>query len=405
MNVAMNADATNIPRIKILTFVGCYLPGYKAGGPIRTIANIIDRLGDELEFKVVTADRDLHDTKAYPGIVIDGFNRLGKADVYYASPRTLSLKDFRKIINSIEFDIIYMNSFFSPPFTIKPLLLRKLRLIPTKPLILAPRGEFSSGALGLKSLKKRAYRLMAKALGLYRGITWQASSVYEEADIHQWFGKHVPVVVAPDLPPVLHSVDELPPKNEKDTGRLKILFLSRISQMKNLKGALKILNVLEGKIQFNIYGAKEDKNYWLACQKIINSLPENIQVRYCGSVAHDKVGAVMREHDIFFLPTFGENFGHVILEALCVGCPVLISDRTPWRDLESKKVGWDLPLEQPERFHAVLQKCVDMSHEDYVEWSQNACKYGYQITQDNHAVSQNRSLFQKAITSKIQNTH
>jgi glycosyltransferase involved in cell wall biosynthesis len=382
-----------MPNFTILTSVGHYLPGYKAGGPIRTLANMVDRLGDELEFKIVTADRDFEDTKAYLEIKVDDWNRVGKAEVFYMSPRMQSLKEFKKILCSTGCDVIYLNSFFSPDFTIKPLLLRRLRLIPDKPLIIAPRGEFSPGALGLKSLKKRVYIMVAKAFGLYLGVVWQVSSEHEGADIRQWFGRGVPVVVAPNLPPVIHSADELPPKNKKTAGCLKIIFLSRISRKKNLYGTLKMLKKLNGKVECNIYGPMEDKLYLAECQNIISSLPENIEVLYCGSVAHDRVNAVMRQHDLFFLPTLGENFGHVILEALCAGCPVLISDQTPWRDLKEKGVGWDLPLDRPDLFQDVLQKCVDMNGLEYVKWSERAREYGFGVTKDDGVVEMNRRLF------------
>ncbi len=386
-----------MPKFKILTSVGYYLPGYKAGGPIRTLANMLDHLGGEFEFKIVTADRDFDDTKPYPGVNIDGWNSVGNAGVFYMSPKKRSLREIKQIFCSTECDVIYLNSFFSPHFTIKPLVLRRLNLIPDKPLIIAPRGEFSPGALGLKSFKKRVYLWAAKAFGLYHGVIWQASSSHEVADIRMWFGKEVSVVVAPNLSPMVHSADEPPPKSNKSEGCLKILFLSRISRKKNLGAALKMLSGLKGQIQFDIYGPMEDKSYWAECQKIISSLPENIEVRYCGSVEHDKVGAVTRDHDIFFFPTLGENFGHVILEALCAGCPVLISDQTLWRDLKEKGVGWDLPLDQPELFREVLQRCVDMNDEEYVKWSERARVYGLQVSQDDKVVEQNRQLFHYAV--------
>jgi len=384
-------------KITILTFIAYYLPGYKSGGPIRTIANMVDRLGDEFQFKIITADRDFDDMKPYPKLKIDGWNRVGKADVFYMSPKMRALRGFKKILCSTECDVIYLNSFFSPHFSIKPLLLRRLQLIPDKPLILAMRGEFSPGALGLKSLKKRVYLLVAKAFGLYRGVVWQASSEHEEADIRQWFGRGVPVVVAPNLPPVIHSADELPPKSKKTKGCLKIIFLSRISRMKNLDRALKMLNGLNGQVQFDIYGPMEDKEYWAECEQIISNLPENINVRYRGAVTHEQVGAIMREHDLFFLPTLGENFGHVILEALCAGCPVLISDQTPWRCLEEKGVGWDLPFDRSELCRDALQKCVDMDNEEYVKWSKRARTYGLQVTKDDGTVEKNRQLFHHAV--------
>jgi len=90
---------------------------------------------------------------------------------------------------------------------------------------------------------------------------------------------------------------------------------------------------------------------------------------------------------------------NVILKTLCTGCPVLISDQTPWRDLEEKGVGWDLPLSKPEMFRQVLQRYVDMNDEEYVKWSEKAQSYGLQVTKDNGVVEQNRELFYQASES------
>jgi glycosyltransferase involved in cell wall biosynthesis len=139
-------------------------------------------------------------------------------------------------------------------------------------------------ASGRKPFASTIWLWAAKAFGLYRGVVWQASSEHEETDIRRWFWNDVLVVVAPDLPPMVHSSDEFPPKSDKIEGCLKIVFLSRISRMENLDGALKMLKGLKGQVQFNIYVPMEDKVYWAECQKIITGLPENIEVlRQCGA--------------------------------------------------------------------------------------------------------------------------
>lgn len=384
---------------QILILVAYYLPGYKAGGPMRTLANMVDRLGDVFRFRIVTSDRDLQDRMPYIKIKVDEWTKVGKAHVYYMSPKKHRLKEFKKILCSTEYDIVYLNSFFSLHFAIKPLLLRKLRMVPDKSLVIASRGVFSPGAFGLKRSKKRIYLLAAKVLGLYRGALWQASSEYEEADIRYWFGNNARVFIAPNLPPLVHQPGNLPPKNEKIKGLLNILFLSRVSRKKNLDGALKILNGLGGKICFDIYGPLEDKVYWEECQKCISRLSGNTEVRYCGTLEHEKVSSVMREYDLLFLPTLGENFGNVILEAFCAGCPVLISDQTPWRNLEEKNIGWDLPLGRPELFRAVLKKCIDMEKEEYQIWSEKAMNYGLKTLKNSEVVLQNRGLFYDALYS------
>src|SRR5205807_53821 len=140
-------------------------------------------------------------------------------------------------------------------------------------------------------------------------------------------------------------------------------------------------------------GPQEDAGYWTECESLIARLPGNIEVRYCGFVPSEGVGEVMRQHDLYLLPTLGENFGHGILEALANGCPVLISDRTPWRGLEAQGVGWDLPLDQPERFRQALRQCLGMSAAEHRVWSERACEFGVQYNRREDLVELNRALF------------
>jgi glycosyltransferase involved in cell wall biosynthesis len=362
----------------ILTMCDYYLPGYKAGGPIRSLSSTIESLGDKLCFKVITRDRDAGDRDHYPGIKPDSWHNVGKAEVFYSPPSLSAILELRKVICTANPEVLYLNSFFSPKFSIYPIILRWFGLIPQIPVVVAPRGEFSSGALGIKSGRKRVYLALAKALGLYKGVIWQASSVWEEEQIYQRFGTQVSVIVASDFHSRTASVVKKIRRRPKLPGRLRILFLSRISRMKNLAWALTILKELTGDVEFSIYGLLEDLDYWSECQKIIRLLPQHIKVQYYGTIQPECIEGIMMEHDLFFLPSLGENFGHVILEALLAGCPVLISDRTPWRGLESKGAGWDLPLHNPEQFQVVLQRCIQMDAQSHSVLSECARDYGLQ---------------------------
>jgi glycosyltransferase involved in cell wall biosynthesis len=382
---------------RIIILCDYYLPGYKGGGPIRTLANMVDQLGDEFQFHVVTRNNDLGDGEAYSGVGSDSWSRIGKAEVCHLAPRSRTFRALKNLLRATEHDLLYLNSLFSYTFTIKPLLLRRLGWIPHVPLVLAPRGELSPGAVALKGFKKRMYLRVAAALGLYRYVIWHASSDYEAADIRHWMGEKVAVRIAPNLPARFHGEEHV---SSKVAGRLNIIFLSRINRKKNLDGALKILKDVKGDLQFNIYGPPEDQAYWAECQKLIAQLPSNISVKYQGSLGPEKSAmAVMMEHDLFFMPTLGENFGHVIMEALLAGCPVLISDQTPWRALEEKGVGWDLPLSAPERFRAVIESCVAMDRGEFSRWSVAARAFALTVAQDENIIRQNRELFQSALSA------
>ena len=142
---------------KILCFVDYYLPGYKAGGPIQSIVNLVENLGDEFEFYIICNDRDHLDRQPYANVKIDEWNVVSKARVFYASRKNLNIKGITKLLNKTKYDLLYFNSFFSFKFTILPLVIYKFFFLSKKPCIIAPRGEFSLGALKLKHIKKNLF--------------------------------------------------------------------------------------------------------------------------------------------------------------------------------------------------------------------------------------------------------
>ena len=105
----------------------------------------------------------------------------------------------------------------------------------------------------------------------------------------------------------------------------------------------------------------------------------------------------MKQHDLFLFPTLGENFGHVIVEALLTGCPVVISDQTQWCNLEALGVGWDLPLSEPKRFREVLQQCADMGPEEHAAMCTRAAAFGAGRANDPAVIEENRALFRLAL--------
>jgi glycosyltransferase involved in cell wall biosynthesis len=238
---------------------------------------------------------------------------------------------------------------------------------------------------------------MAKALGLYRDAVWHVSSEHEAADVQRHFGSHARIIVARDCLPDIRDLKAEFSPGQKVAGRLDIVFLSRICRMKNLAGALRMLQGLQGEVRMNIYGPKEESDYWRECEAIIDTLPANIRIKYCGAVAHEEVSGIMARHHLFFLPTEGENFGFAIFEALVSGCPVLISDRTPWRNLQAAGCGWDLSLEQPGLFRETLQKCVDMDQAAFSALSEKAHLYGAKTVREDSSVAQSRALLEAAL--------
>ncbi len=379
---------------EVLVFADWYLPGYRAGGPIRSLSRLIEALGDEHRFALFTRDRDLGDDEPYSQISPDAWCQQGRCRIYYASPRNQGIRSILARIRETASDIIYLNSFFSR-FTIRVLLLRRLGLLGDTPIVLAPRGEFSPSALGLKARKKEPYLRIAKALRLYDRLLWHMSTE-QEAELVQAKIGPVPYVIASDLPELGSGVPErLPVRPEKVAGHANFVYLSRIHPMKNLLYALDRLKNIEAEYHLAIYGPVADLDYMTRCMNALAELPLEAGWDYLGVVAPQQVIPKMAERHFLLLPTQGENFGHVIIESLWAGCPVVISDRTPWRSLGD--AGWVIPLEDPAAWEDTLRECIAMDTKSFARRSEAALQFARRFAASNDLVEANRRLFREAL--------
>lgn len=393
---------------KIMIFVARYLPGFKAGGPLRTIAAMVEHCADEFDFNIITGDRDAGEQKPYPGIKVDSWNQVGKAKVFYLPPVKRTLRYISSLLNRNPYDLLYLNSFFNHRFTGIPLLAHYLKKIPRKPILLAPRGEFSAGAMTLQAWKKRPYLITAKLSGICGKLAWQASSEYEKEDIVRIMGPGIKnkITIAPDLS---LAYQEGKNSDDENTARriqgapLKIISLARITPVKNIDLAIRILKNLEIPVEYNIYGPVDEEEYWRRCQEIISLMPANVKTVYHGTLSPEKVLSTIAQHDLFLLLTKSENYGHAIAESLAAGTPVLISDTTPWRHLEQAGAGWDLPLDDEQAFIEKIKLMAFMSPEKVIAMRKKTRDYARKMLADPSTIEANRQLLKKVI-AKSDNT-
>jgi glycosyltransferase involved in cell wall biosynthesis len=312
--------------------------------------------------------------------------------VFYASPRHRGLRDIAGLMNGTPHDVLYLNSFFSPVFTIQPLLAMRMGLAGRTPIVLSPRGEFSEGAIRLKFLKKKAYLQVYKAILYKEPILFQASTPIEAADIAGNLGRRLSIFVARDI--VCRRGTEGVSVPEGDV--LKVCFISRISPKKNLKFALEILSRVKASVVFDIYGAIEDKSYWNECWKIVERMPPNVLVNSKGAIGMDEVVGEFSRHDLFLFPTFGENFGHVIMESLLAGTPVLVSDTTPWNELEKQGSGWVLPLGDVDRWARIVDGLAATDRAARLAVRKTIRERAISVGFDEEVLRDNRELFARA---------
>jgi len=322
-----------VTKPRVLVFTEYYLPGFKAGGPIPSVSRIIE-MADQCEFRVVTRDRDLGDVEPFRNHKPCTPVTLGNAQVMYLSRKFKEWWWLRQEIKKWRPEAYYINSAHSPFGTLVPLTLMKLRLFPkTQKVIIAPRGEFGEGALSLKSRKKFAFKPLIRWL-IPTDVTWHASNEDELHQIMSWWGTKQPAshtfVVAAD--------PAIEPAQYASTGALNetiLTFASRIDRKKGLDRANKIIEQIDSDIFFtwSIQGSVSDQKYLLEIKEQLASLPPNVTVSLKDFFVPDSSQNIFAGATAFVFPTLGENFGHVVAEALSVGCPVFLTADTPWTDL------------------------------------------------------------------------
>lgn len=374
---------------QILICIDWFLPAYKAGGPIQSINNTVTHLKNEFNFWIYTSNKDLNETLSLPSKSLNKWIKKDGFNIMYTDASHQNMKFLKKLLHTSRFDAVYLNSLFSIKFSLQPLFVAKES---NTKVILSPRGMLGAGALAIKPLKKKLFLKMFKIFNVFKNTTWHATDVSELNEIKLHFGNHQKVLVAPNLS---KKISQSIPFKNKHQGHLKLFFLSRIAIKKNLLTALKALSYLQKdvNVEFSIIGPVDEAEYWIECQMFIKDLPNNVKVTYLGPIPNQELTAILNNQHIMILPTQHENFGHVILESWQAGCPVIISKNTPWKDLESKHLGFDVENNNPESYVKSIHYFAKMDQIEFGEWSQVSFDYGKAFSENEIIINRTKQLF------------
>ena len=361
---------------KILIFIDWYLPGYLAGGPIRSIYNFVNLLKEDYDITIVTSNKDLNSSGSYSGMNKSiSYGKINGSKVIY-----LSAYNFMDLIriNLKNFDVVYLNSIFSLKFTFIPLVLKMISNINSLYLI-SPRGMFHLEALSQKKIKKKIYLKTTKFLFNQKNIIFQASNKYERDQIRLALKFKPKIFILEN--PVMRPVKKL--KNIKiEDKTIRLLYISRICEHKNLLLLIVSLKILcekiEHRIDFNIYGFIEEKDYWEKCKKEMRKLPESLKITYKGTVESIEKVDIFNKHHFLLLLSKSENFGHIIYESISAGRPVVISKNTPWSILSKIEGGIVTSLDKNIILNS-LEKIINLSNSDYTMLCRNALKFSKNI--------------------------
>lgn len=376
-------------RKRLLIFIEWFTPAYKAGGPIRSVQNLIELLRDTVDIYVFAGDRDLGDTKSMSGIELNTWLQRDGLSVIYQERQRLNYKQIQNVIMDVNPDTVYMNSMYSVKFFLLPLLALSFMQYKGR-VILSPRGMLKASAMKFGKRKKQIFLFFIRYTGMIKRLIFHASDQQEADDIKKWLKVTEDKIRVISNPPAIQAEREMVTKTP---GFMKAIFVGRLHPIKGLDYLLDNLGSVRSNVILHVFGWTEKEDYYQLCLQKARMLPQNIEVIFHGPKPAAEILHQMKHAHIFILPTHGENFGHAIFEALAAGKPVIISDQTPWRNLEQKKAGWDVALKDSKQFVTAIETAAAMGQEEYDQMSKHAHRYAAGYIERSHLKEKYTKLF------------
>jgi glycosyltransferase involved in cell wall biosynthesis len=354
-----------VTQKKIFITIPWFLPAFRAGGPIQSVANLVREYDAGVAYYIFCGDVDLNGA-ALENVETDqwvGFN--DHTQVWYNGTEKIS-DNLVKQVEAIKPDIIFIVGVFSWHYNIVPVMFCK-----GTRKILSARGMLHPGALSQKKWKKKIFLRFFKLLEYQYKVDFHATDEEEQHFITGHFGEAAKISIAGNFPNKIGK-SYMP---TKESGALKLVSIALISPMKNILPVLQALEKSVHKIEYNLYGPLKDEDYWEKCKEQAKKLPENIKFTWHKELEPQKVKEALRGNHVFVLPSKSENFGHAIYEALSAGRPVITSENTPWNELQSANAGMNISLDSSGSLENALDFFGAMDQEQMDQWSRGALNY------------------------------
>jgi glycosyltransferase involved in cell wall biosynthesis len=352
----------------IRIIIGRFLPNYLDGGPIKTIFNLTFFLHKKINFKIVTSPFERGSKATNPKISkINEWLKETYYDIIFLKNGVFSLKQLMKNVFMFN-DDVYLCGLYSP-YTFLSLLIYFFTRKKIK-VYIAPMGDLNPKLIKIKSFKKNLYLFILSLFGLTKKVMWSCSNEEEETFVKKYFPS-AKTIVASDIPS--HSLNKYSIKSKTVFSPIKIVFFSRIIENKNLLYAIDLISKLNPvQYSFHIYGDTPDLNYWNKCkQQLVN---KSINYKYYGPYNSLELSEFLVDKHFFIFPTFGENFGHVVFEALSYGVVPIMTNLPHFKSLFDSKSGFSIEIQNFEYSVGVLKKALSLNLKNYLFYSENAYK-------------------------------
>jgi glycosyltransferase involved in cell wall biosynthesis len=379
-------------RLKVQIVYQTYLPSEFAMGPVSAIKNLIDSMGHECNIRLLTLNYDfLTEKQLFPKnhhVVSTPM-----ATIEYLPRGSSGLKMLYDRLRE-RHDILEIHSGFDRNLAIPALILSRVGMANAGKVFHSPHGIFLPVDMSRGALKKRLYCGLSDLVELYKNVIHLASSPGEVADIQRWHRRDQRIIEVPHFVDAAVGEQALPSR-VKQPKSLKIAFVGRVTLQKNLLFALEVVRGLAVPAEMDVFG-DSDPDYQPACDAELAKGTGFCKVKLHGQIPHKDVLTALPQYDILLHPTLGENFGYSIIEALSRGIPVLLSDKSPWLDVENFGAGWVVALSHPDEFRRHLTEIYEMGPE-WQRMREGAQRYAREKVDNRRSADARRRLYAGAL--------
>jgi glycosyltransferase involved in cell wall biosynthesis len=206
-----------------------------------------------------------------------------------------------------------------------------------RPLVACPMGMLEPWCLAHKPLRKRIALTAYQRRDLDRSAVIHSTAVSESQNLRA-LGLQAPIVVIP------HGVDlpeQVPARPQREVGSERtVLFLSRVHEKKGLLELVEAWARIRPDKWRVVIAGPDDGGHRAKVEASIRAHKLDSSFSFVGPVAGEAKRRLFSDADLFVLPTYSENFGIVVPEALAYGLPVLTTTGAPWGELLETNSGW-----------------------------------------------------------------
>ena len=341
--------------MKILTFISSL--DINAGGPSRSVPILVKGLAElGMDVTLMTIYSENMNVHALEGTT---------AKLKLLEP-SFSRSEIAQYLKDEKFHLIQIQSMWELPYHKVMVEARRLGI----PYIVTPRGMLEPWSLSQKKWKKKL------AWWLYQRNDVQKSvCVFTTAKMEADHISNLGITTSRAVIPNGIETDSYPCKTSIDVVNKQVLFLSRVHVKKGIEilfDAWKLIHSEFADWQLFVVGNGEDE-YIQSLENRVELLGLKDSIRILPPVFGNDKTRIYQESALFCLPSFSENFGLVIAEAMSCGTPVITTTNCPWDILNETNTGWciDLSVDNLER---AFREALSMSPAELYDMGQRASK-------------------------------